>query len=114
MKKYLFGVFAIALAIGFSAFTNPKPSNAPLTNAFFAFDYATYSSPTEADIEDESKWVFVSSSSCTSGFNAACEVEVSPTYYSGTTLLSTAALDADASGSYPIIGGNTVSIVNKP
>jgi hypothetical protein len=27
MKKYLFGIFAVAIAIGFSAFTSPKNTN---------------------------------------------------------------------------------------
>ena len=112
MKKYLFGIIAIALAIGFSAFTKASPGAS--FNAVFEFDYYAISAPTQAEVEDEANWVFVPSSAfCNNGFMAPCAIEVGPAYYSGLTLLSTASLIADPGGAHPIIYGNTIQIINK-
>jgi hypothetical protein len=51
MKKYLLGLFAIALAIGFSAFT--KPSNFDS----FTFKYVGPTTYSSADVTLKSNWV---------------------------------------------------------
>jgi hypothetical protein len=88
MKKYFLGVVAIAVAIAFSAFTNPVKPTA--TQDFF-FDELTFAS-TQGNVEDELKYI-PSSPSCATGQRAACGVTtVDDKYYhndNGTLKLNT-------------------------
>ena len=53
MKKYLFGILALVLAVGFSAFTTKKQTT---------FDMLLFSAPSTTDqslIQDEDEWQYV-------------------------------------------------------
>jgi hypothetical protein len=52
MKKYLFGIFAIALAIGFSAFTTAKKSTAVKTADLYWYE-VTYDQFNQPLIEEQ-------------------------------------------------------------
>ena len=51
MKKYLFGLFAVALAVAFSAFTAPEVTSGNITTKYYRFDGAT-----DADLEQMGDW----------------------------------------------------------
>jgi len=53
MKKYLFGLVAITLALVFSAFTNKK---APFTNYIFKYKASAPANPTQLQLEDRNNW----------------------------------------------------------
>jgi hypothetical protein len=73
MKKYLFGVFAIALAVGFSAFTQP----AKMVNVRFKIQV----DPTSAlAVQEKSNWQLYTGSNCTGTDFKACTIEVDPQY----------------------------------
>lgn len=111
--RLFFGFAAIVFAAATAAFTTPA-STANLDDSYFAFDYANHI-PTEANVEDESKWIQVSDmEDCPSGTQRACKIRVLSTYVSGTTLLSTANIDAtSASGSAFVVGGNLLDYENR-
>ncbi|MDN3654061.1 hypothetical protein QWZ08_00400 [Ferruginibacter paludis] len=115
MKRYFFGLLAIVAAIGAAAFTTPKVATNKLADSYFEFDYAHYS-PTVANVEDESKWINVTDlGTCNNSAVKACRIEVASTYVSGSTLLSTAAIQATTSSpnvAY-VTSGNIVTIRNK-
>jgi len=93
MKKYFFGLFAVALAIGFSAFTKENVKKVD-PNAEFTTYYFQYSgTDTEAAYETESNWTFLSSGlpsedPCSGADNIVCVLNT-PDLATGTT----AALD---------------------
>ena len=62
MKKYLLGLFAIALAIGFSAFTSvnvKKVTPSKFTTYYYEF---TATSFTESDFENSNNWIALGTS----------------------------------------------------
>ena len=83
MKKYLLGLFAVVLAIGFSAFTAKEKNN----RIFY------YQGPnlSEAQVETESNWT-TSAITCLAGSTKACQFEIPDSYVtgSGSTLSSLA------------------------
>jgi hypothetical protein len=88
MKKYLFGLSAIALAVAFTAFTMPNKAKRSTTNEVFAFNYAAGSSLLKGDVETESYWVYDAAQSlttgCTGNTNQACKIEVDPAFIDAT------------------------------
>jgi hypothetical protein len=54
MKKYLFGILAVALAIGFSAFT--KPAKSPIDPKVFELQSQYLLTTTSSDITDRAHW----------------------------------------------------------
>jgi hypothetical protein len=77
MKKYLFGLSAIVLAIAFSAFTKPN-----FATEKFRF---TGDPNIEGQIEDVTKWVRVASLDCPTNVNdKVCEIIVNDLYYTNT------------------------------
>ena len=78
MKKYAFGIMAIVLAIGFSAFTT-RPNRTIHKGDLLVFTY-TQSTFTEDKVEDIGNWVFDrvydESSSCSNDDHKACELVV--------------------------------------
>jgi len=114
MKRLIFGLAAIVFAAATAAFTTSTSSAASLDYSYFAFDYANYT-PTEANVEDESKWIKVSDmSGCPDVDERACKIRVSPSHVSGTTLLSSANITADeVSGNAYVSGGNIVEFINR-
>jgi hypothetical protein len=76
MKKYLFGVFAIALAIGFSAFTTtPHKSKNVFSDVFFEYQGPNF---TQSEVIKPANWVEVSdlTGSCTGVNENACRIKV--------------------------------------
>ena len=69
MKKYLFGILAIALAIGFSAFT--KPVKGTFTDVIFTGNTASQTS-----VEDESLWQEGTPFNCDGTDDRACTINV--------------------------------------
>jgi hypothetical protein len=78
MKKYLFGMLAIAMAVGFSAFTTAKKTSS-LTTTTFYFDGAL---DDELDVENKAKWFDEEAlpSSCDPGEEFACSIVVEDQY----------------------------------
>jgi hypothetical protein len=68
MKKYLFGILAIALAIGFSAFSTKKNHN----TTFMSYELNTY---TQTQVQDKDNWSEFTATGC-SASDKACSVEV--------------------------------------
>jgi len=115
MKRYIFSIAAVAATAILFAFSTASKANQPLLNSFFEFDHAHYA-PTQANVEDESKWVRVSDiGACNNTPIKACRIEVTSTYVSGNNLLSTANLGATQSSpdiAY-VTSGNLVQTKNK-
>jgi hypothetical protein len=97
MKKYLFGLFAIALAIGFSAFTM---SAKKLTTADFIFDETLGSRTVLSDIQDPLNYKEATTESCTGGDEVACRINgVDQNYWhtsNGVKLLNASSADFDS------------------
>jgi hypothetical protein len=71
MKKYLFGLSAILLAVGAVAFTRP-----PATFTF-KYDLTTY---TQAQVQSISNWSLAIGPGCDGTDRKACQIEVEETY----------------------------------
>lgn len=111
--KNLMGIFAVIFAVTLVAFTAPKKSY--FTNKFFEFP--TSITPTITNVQLESNWVVVEDiGDCSGTLGKACRIEVTSTYYSGSTLLSGANLVATESAANKayVSGGNTVQRKNQP
>jgi hypothetical protein len=71
MKKYLFGILAVVLAIGFSAFTTKKVST------FINDEFVFVGDPrVQSEVIDHTKWLYVGQSQTPS--NELLECESSP------------------------------------
>ena len=96
MKKNLFGLSAVLLAVIFSAFTMAPRQ----TEYIFQYDGTSYTSASA--VENEANWDFVSTNvadlACDDAEQKACRIKVTGTYITGTapniTLLSTATVKA--------------------
>jgi hypothetical protein len=101
MKKYLFGLSAIVLAIAAVAFTTPKLQP---TEVIFRFTGSVFS---EANVENPANWAEVSSLTCDDVDEKACRIKVDVAKTSGTapnrTLISTTSIIASPHGSAPNI-----------
>lgn len=110
MKKYLIGTIAVVFALGTVAFTK-APKKDKFVNYYFAFN--TSYSPTEENVEDESKWVLVDDNSgCTLADQKACKIRVPDSMTSGNprTLSSSANIEAtqyQSTGKFYVSGGAT-------
>lgn len=71
MKRYLMGIAALVLAIGFTAFTNRPMANVTLT--------FTGSPSDQSQVENENLWQ-EGTTSCPSGNNKSCTMEVDINY----------------------------------
>ena len=115
MKKYLFGMLAIVLAIGFSAFTKPAKS----TNPRFRYD-APNGSYLVADVIDESNWIPLTGDlTCNLDLKKACVIEVSSNDVVGGVLQSSADIHAafetpsgHSNTAIVVTGGNVIDIFN--
>lgn len=104
MKKYLFGLFAVALAIGFSAFTNTgveKAKNGNVTT--YSYKYTGPTSPGESDYESTSNWS-TTISGC-SGGSTACQVDVE----NQSTISAFVTFLTQQSSSVDYVNDNTIS-----
>lgn len=104
MKRYLFGIFAVAIAISLAAFTTPeKPKNPPVD--FYVFEFNPNVAYTENNVETESNWIYkgLNQSMCDNNNEKACRVKVVQSYVNdptgSPTLKTDAAIDATLSGS---------------
>ena len=116
MKKIKLSLIAVAaLIVGAAGSAFTAPAAGPTANSYFEFDYLHYL-PTQANVQDESKWVKVSDlGACNNNPTKACRIEVQPTYVSGSTLLSTAnigAMQSSTDVAY-VVSGNIATIRNK-
>ena len=115
MKRLIFGLLAIVLAAGAAAFTTPANNAGNLVDAYFQFDSDNYL-PAIANVQDESKWVRVlDMNDCPSGSARACKIRVTDAHYSGTTLSSSADIQAaeSASGVAYVSSAQAQQIVNR-
>jgi hypothetical protein len=96
MKKYLFGLFAIILAIYFSSFTIPSKK---LAAADFMFDENIGSRYIQSDVQDVLDWVEAGSIHCAGGDEVACRIGgVSELYWhisGGAKILNRTAQEGD-------------------
>lgn len=114
MKRLLFGFAAIVFAGAMAAFTTPVSSPSHLPDAFFAFDYSY--SPTKANVEDESKWIKVADmNGCDGSDFRACKIRVTDAHYSGSSLSSSANIQAleSATGIAYVDDAVAVAISNR-
>ena len=85
MKRSILSMAAIAIAVLGAAFT--APTNNKFADSYFEFNSSAYA-PTQANVEDESKWVKVTDmGSCDENLGQACRIQVTSSHVSGTTLL---------------------------
>jgi hypothetical protein len=95
MKKYLFGIFAIVLAIGFSAFT-PKKSIGKFSTTMY---YQPASDFSQTAVQNKSNWSTTANSGGCGVDNKACQVVVDDAYVSGSSFISTISLVAQVGSS---------------
>jgi len=115
MKRLIFGLAAIVFAAATAAFTTPTSSPLSLDDAYFAFDYGSYT-PTLSNVQDESKWIRVSDmNDCPNGELRACKIRVTDAHYSGSSLSSSANIQAveSATGIAYVEDAVAVQIVNR-
>jgi uncharacterized protein YxeA len=113
MKKYVLGLVAIVLAVGFSAYTKPAKNNKLFSKTFF-YSIQTYG---VNDVQDETKWATNNTDPgfCNSGSQRACAFTIPDAYANGTALASGVEVIAsqDASGNYYVSdvrsGGSSIS-----
>jgi hypothetical protein len=115
MKKYLFGLLAITIAIGAVAFTNPKRATKT-----FRYKLSTYA---QNDVQSKANWEFVSSQSCNNlgTLDAACKIVVDEAYFHETTpgvfelntsgsQITIVAVQGGETGKYMVDATNSVNI----
>jgi hypothetical protein len=80
MKKYLFGILAVALAIGFSAFTKPAKVVNKTTGDQYLFSYSLTAGSGEEAVETLANWgngtLYQSQSLCADVNDRACKIIV--------------------------------------
>jgi hypothetical protein len=89
MKRYLFGIFAVALAFTAVAFKAPEKK---LVTKLFRYNPPTSNPYSMANVQDKSRWQYVTDpQTCTVNNNQkACELQVNddPTYINPDNTLS--------------------------
>ena len=77
MKKYLPGLFAIVLAVGFSAYTKARVQNGKFNIVYFALERTATGNDCEGYFETPGSWTYLGTTytEC-SGSGMACVVEV--------------------------------------
>lgn len=108
MKKYLFGLFAVALAIGFSSF---KVDKTPFAKVVY-YQLTTFA---DADVQDNANWT-TTSKTCPSGSDKACEFTVPDNQVTSGGVLqnTTISTGSNITDVYFVSSAtNATSIVNK-
>jgi hypothetical protein len=81
MKKYFLGLFAIVLAVGFSAFTKSVKKDGSFATVMLTF----IGDPTvQSQVADETLWVEAVPHSCSLVPDKACAMEVDESFLTGT------------------------------
>jgi hypothetical protein len=97
MKKYLFGLLAVALAISFSAYTTSANN---LTTANFIFDESLGNRNVQSDVNDPFNYREAVSETCPGGDEVACRINgVDEAYWNttwGPKLLNAFVIDFDS------------------
>jgi hypothetical protein len=94
MKKYLLGILAIALAIGFSAFSTKKSVGKFNTVLYYhAPSNGTDFSP--SSVQNKANWTITSNGESCNGANKACQVEVPNDLVDGSSFDSDVTLEAE-------------------
>lgn len=120
MKKYLLGLSAVVLAIGFSAFSTVKEKS--FANITLTFDYIGHDVFDQADVETEGFWKENVTPPTCNGSNAACTIIVDQSNTTGTPgsrVLDASKVTLTASGSAvlgykPNTQAALLTITNKP
>ena len=121
MKRNLFGLLAIVVAIGAVAFTTPKKT--VFADVFFAYSGPNFS---ETEVEKPANWIEVSNlgdvglpPACSNNDVRACRIKVSDLKTQGTapnrTLVGTTSIIAAGSAStfYVTLAGDVLQKRNK-
>jgi len=105
MKKYLLGLFAVILAIGFSAFTKPT-KKASSTDFFYAINSGVDLTD-ETAVENTSNWTSVLDETGCGASTKACK------FRSDQSSLSNITIDAVSTGTFYAVtaGGSSVNIL---
>ena len=112
MKKYLFGLFAIALAIGFSSFQMKKTT----FSARFIYGGPSFS---QGNVQTLSYWTIDNTTTCSDNQNKPCTFTVTDeTYSDGTNPTGVTIVTSGSGNNYvlDVLDGTTSvgsSIVNK-
>ncbi len=115
MVRLLFGLAAIIMAATTAAFTTPASTKGSLVDAYFQFDSDNYL-PTLTNVQDESKWIRVlDMNDCPSGGARACKIRVTDAHYSGSTLSTSADIQAaeSSTGVAYVTSAQAQQIVNR-
>ena len=107
MKKYLFGLFAIIIAVGAVAFKTP----AKFSTANFQF---TGDATVQSQVEDPANWVRLTGSlSCTGGDQKACKITaIDEAYYDANFILNKTATFPEqvmTIGATSFVGGSSTT-----
>lgn len=109
MKKYLFGIFAIALAVAFSAFNTKKQF---LTTLHYVGTQANLTT----QMAQPSNWSTSTSGtpyfSCDAGADGVCSIEVDPAAVDGTQLNSSATITVASATSISSIIYNSDEVLD--
>jgi hypothetical protein len=81
MKKYLLGLSAIVLAVGFSAFTKPVKKDKAFATVMLTFIGNPFN---PSQVANETLWVEAAPHSCSLVPDKACAMEVDESFLTGT------------------------------
>ena len=113
MKRLFFGLTVMAIAAATAAFTTPKSTPKDLTDYYFEFPTTT--SPTVANVQDESKWApALDMDNCPNGQQRACKIRVDQEHVISGVLQSSADIQAALNGSNAVVtGGELLAYTNR-
>lgn len=101
MKKYLLGIIAVGLAIGFSAFTKPTSGKNP---TFYYYKMTSGSTLVEDDVKNKNNWTAATALDVCSGNQRACTIRVTQNNLNGVTF---AADQASGSSHYRVASSSS-------
>jgi hypothetical protein len=114
MKKYLFGMLAIALAVGFSAFTKPAKENSKFATYYFEF-IGTPSVASDLETETSTYWRYLGTSnsvSCpTPDQDKVCVIRVDEDHIDGTNLQNVTIIAANGASGNKIVDASSTGIL---
>lgn len=99
MKKYLFGLFAIALAVSFTAFTTAK--SAKRANVTLVYVGASF---TQANVQNPANWQEITVPTCGTAGAKACTLIIDDSYLNSNSPRS---IDASLLATVPTQGSGS-------